>query len=141
MYYLAYGMNTNLEQMHWRCPAAKSLGSVVLRNHKLAFKGCCDVVHTEDSVVECALWDITPACEEALDMLEGYPNFYGKKEVKVKYKNKTIRAMIYYMRDVDKLSYPSSSYLKMVTEGYMDHDMSIDQIYRAIEEVDSVYYA
>ena len=141
MYYLAYGMNTNLDQMSSRCPAAKSLGSVVLPNHRLAFKGCCDVIVDENSTMECALWDITDECERALDILEGYPNFYGKKEVKVWHKGRKIRAMIYYMRDIDRLDFPGESYLNMVAEGYFDHGMDITQIEKAIEDVEDVYYS
>ena len=136
-FYLAYGMNTNLEQMEQRCPNAVSLGRVKLQDHKLVFKTCCDAVVSPGRVMECVLWSITDSCEQALDRLEGYPDFYGKKEVTVKYKNKPIRAMIYYMTDFYRSGLPGSSYLKMVTEGYIDHDLNVDQIYNAIDEVDS----
>lgn len=141
MYYLAYGMNTNLDQMSWRCPQAKSLGRVELPGYKLAFKGCCDIVEDKNSIMDCALWDITEQCEAALDILEGYPNFYGKKEVRVKYNGRRIRAMIYYMKSVDTLDWPSKSYLDMVAAGYLDHDMDLDQIEQALDEVENVYYA
>lgn len=135
-YYLAYGMNTNLNSMKMRCPEARSLGKVVLENHSLAFKGCCDIVRTPGKDMECALWVITDDCERSLDILEGYPSFYTKKEVKVNYKGRSIRAMVYYMRDVDQLDYPSGSYLNMVATGYLEHKMDLDQIQVALDQVD-----
>jgi gamma-glutamylcyclotransferase (GGCT)/AIG2-like uncharacterized protein YtfP len=134
-YYLAYGMNTNLAQMALRCPAAKSLGPVKLKDHKLAFKLFCDAVVSEGDSMDCVLWTITDRCEAALDRLEGYPDFYGKKEVTVFYQSKPIKAMIYYMTDFYKSSLPSEHYLKTVTEGYLDHNMNLEQIYHAIDEV------
>ena len=66
-----------------------------------------------------------------------YNYFYGKKEVDVVFKGRKLRAMIYYMTDFYRSGLPSASYLKMVTEGYIDHDLNVDQIYNAIDEVDS----
>ena len=139
MYYLAYGMNTNLGGMSRRCPKAESMGKVVLQDYILAFRGCCDIIHAPGQRMECALWNITSECEAALDILEGYPNFYGKKEVKVKYKNRTIRAMIYFMQDRDLLDFPSESYLQMVSKGYRQHNMDITQIERALSDVESEF--
>ena len=135
MYYLAYGMNTNKGQMAWRCPRARSLGKVDLDGYKLAFKQYCDVVPHPTSKTECVLWDITPECERSLDLLEGYPDFYGKKEVEVKYKGRKIRAMIYYMTDHYGFGAPSEGYLNMVVEGYRSHNMPIMQIVQALEDI------
>jgi gamma-glutamylcyclotransferase (GGCT)/AIG2-like uncharacterized protein YtfP len=134
-FYLAYGMNSNLAQMAQRCPAARSLGRVKLYDHKLSFKTFCDAVPTSGSVMQCALWSITEDCEQALDRLEGFPDFYGKKEVEVMYQGKLIKAMIYYMTDFYRSGLPSESYLRMVTEGYLDHNIDFEQIYHALDEV------
>lgn len=37
--YLAYGSNLNLEQMAYRCPTAKPVGQVVLKDYQLLFRG------------------------------------------------------------------------------------------------------
>lgn len=122
--------------MAQRCPSAKSLGSVVLDGHKLAFKHFCDAVADPQSQMVCALWDITEECERSLDALEGYPNFYGKKEVDVIYNGRKIRAMIYYMKDYYDYGIPSRSYLDMVVEGYRQHNIEVSQIVDALEELE-----
>ena len=134
-YYLAYGMNTNLSSMAIRCPAAKSMGAVTLKGYRLAFKHFCDVVADSDSQMQCVLWNITDDCERNLDVLEGYPTFYGKKEVAVQYGDRKIRAMIYYMANDDELAMPSESYLNMVAQGYSEHNINIIQIVTALEEL------
>jgi gamma-glutamylcyclotransferase (GGCT)/AIG2-like uncharacterized protein YtfP len=134
-YYLAYGMNTNLYSMSRRCPAARSLGKVTLKNYKLAFKGCCDVDFVPDDSMECVLWSITDACEKSLDILEGYPSYYGKKEVTVNWEGQKIVAMIYYMVDGSMYNVPSESYLEMVAEGYEDHGINLKQIVHALEHL------
>ncbi len=134
-YYLAYGMNTNLEGMRRRCPKAISLGSVILPDHTLKFKGCCDVEYTLGSDMECALWLLTDECEFALDILEGYPSYYNKKMVYVEKDGEIIQAMIYYMNPGHQLRIPSQYYLDMVVDGYDDHNMNVSQIEAALEEV------
>ena len=134
-YYLAYGMNTNLNSMRWRCPNAKSLGKVLLNDHRLVFKRFCDAELVPGHTMECALWTITEDCERSLDRLEGYPEFYNKKEVRVQWNNKTVRAMIYYMPPGFDLDVPSESYLNTVTEGYSQHSMDILQIVNALEDL------
>lgn len=140
MYYLAYGMNTNLDEMRRRCPLAHSLGTVTLTGHKLAFKGCCDVVEDQTTSMECALWEITDRCESALDILEGYPTYYDKKFVKVAYKGQTINAMIYFMQSGHELAMPGKGYLTTVMEGYQSHDIDIKQIKNALKEAEHAYY-
>lgn len=134
-YYLAYGMNTNKRQMSYRCPRARSLGAVTLKGHKLAFKQFCDAVVDPKSTMDCVLWDITPECEQALDRLEGFPDFYRKKEVDVKFNGRPIKAMIYYMTDHYKEAFPSEYYLSTVVEGYLEHDVSVDQIDQALDSL------
>ena len=134
-YYLAYGMNTNLSSMATRCPAAQSLGKVTLLGHKLAFKYFCDIESAVGREMECVLWNITEDCEQSLDATEGYPDFYGKKEVDVTHNGRKIRAMIYYMTGRDQPAQPSESYLNMVTQGYSEHNINIMQLVTALEEL------
>ena len=38
-YYIAYGSNLNLRQMKMRCPTAKVMGTSVIKDYELLFKG------------------------------------------------------------------------------------------------------
>lgn len=140
MYYLAYGMNTNLKEMSYRCPSAENLGAVVLPGYKLAFKGCCDIVEDSKESMSCVLWKITDRCEQALDLLEGYPFYYNKKFVSVNVGGTDVDAMIYFMQPGHKLALPGKSYLEMVTEGYRSNFITTRQIVRALEEAEHAYY-
>lgn len=134
-YYLAYGMNTNIEGMKFRCPNAIQLGKVLLPDHKLQFKYFCDATFESGATMECALWSITDECEKSLDRLEGYPDFYSKKEVSVSWQGKPIRAMIYFMPDGNHLDFPSEHYFQSVVEGYTQHNMNLNNIYTALDEI------
>ena len=130
--YLAYGMNTNVAQMASRCPNSISIGRVDIPNYRLVFRGVADIEESYGDTLQCVLWDITSDCEEALDRLEGYPDFYGKEYNDVTFGNKTYTAMIYKMigRNLG-YSTPNSYYQEMLEDGYADHGLEVDQIYGA----------
>ncbi len=82
--YLAYGSNLNVEQMKFRCPGAKVIGTAAIRNYELLFKGSrsgsyLTIEHKRGGKVPVAVWEVTPENERALDRYEGYPTFYYKK--------------------------------------------------------------
>ena len=132
MLYLAYGMNTNIDQMASRCPGSVSIGRVDIPDYRLVFRGVADIEYSPGDVLQTVMWDITPACEDALDILEGYPTFYTKKYLKVDVNGKMYDAMIYQMVG-DRLDYshPNSYYQQMLEEGYQDHGLELNQIYEA----------
>lgn len=133
IFYFAYGMNTNREQMARRCPAAQVVGPAVLPGYRFRFAGCADIVPAEGHAVEGVLWYITEECMAALDILEGYPHYYNSKEVLVKCGSEDYFAEVYYMNPGFGDDYPSQSYLDMVTEGYQQHGVSTQQITSFLE--------
>jgi hypothetical protein len=88
-------------------------------------------VYSPGDTVQCVLWDITKECEIALDMLEGYPEFYSKKFLPIEFMGHRTEAMIYYMVTQYYPSHPSISYQNMLEEGYIDHGLDVSQIYQA----------
>ena len=38
-YYLAYGSNLNIRQMKFRCPTAKIVGTAIIKDYELLYKG------------------------------------------------------------------------------------------------------
>ena len=132
MLYLSYGMNTNIEQMANRCPGSISIGRVDIPDYRMVFRGVADVEESYGDVLQTVMWDITPACEEALDILEGYPHFYTKIYLDVTFGNKTYQAMMYKMvGERSSYSHPSIYYQEMLEDGYRDHGLDLDQIYTA----------
>jgi hypothetical protein len=129
---LSYGMNTNIDQMAGRCPGSVSIGRVDIPDYRLVFRGVADIEYSPGDELQTVMWDITPACEAALDILEGYPTFYTKKYLNVDINGKMYEAMIYQMVG-DRLDYstPGMYYQQMLEEGYQDHGLDLSQIYGA----------
>ncbi len=126
--YFAYGMNTNREEMAYRCPGAMPMGRAILPDYRLEFKSFATIVPSPKETVEGVLWTITDSDESALDMLEGYPEFYDKKTVSVEHDNQSYIAMTYIMGPREQGYAPSSGYYSMVSEGYQAFGLSQRQL-------------
>ena len=126
--YFAYGMNTNKEEMAYRCPDAVPIGRAVLPGYRLEFKSFATIVPSPTEQVEGVLWTITDTDESALDMLEGYPEFYDKKIVSVEHDNQSYIAMTYIMGPREQGHAPSDGYYSMVSEGYQTFGLSQTQL-------------
>jgi gamma-glutamylcyclotransferase len=137
--YFAYGMNTNKEEMSYRCPGARALGRAILPGYRLEFKSFATIVPSPKETVEGVLWTITDSDESALDMLEGYPEFYDKKTVSVEHDNQSYIAMTYIMSPREQNCPPSDGYYSMVSEGYQSFGLSQTQLLdaknRSIQEI------
>ncbi len=125
--YAAYGSNMNLEQMGQRCPAAKVIGTGSVKDYRLTFRGSsrgvANIEHCIGREVPVVLWAITEACEEALDVYEGYPNLYKKQMIEVQVDGKLQEAMVYVMAERYRTmpAIPTSYYLGTIAEGYADN--------------------
>lgn len=128
-YYLAYGSNLNVEQMRYRCPAARVIGTAEIENYELLFKGSktgayLTIEPKKGSSVPVAVWDVTPQDEKRLDFYEGYPDFYYKKEMRVTVKGiktgkERIRnAFVYIMHEERPVGEPSLHYVRACMDGY-----------------------
>ena len=124
-YYLAYGSNLNVHQMKYRCPTAKIVGTAVIRDYELLYKGSktgsyLTIEKKKGSVVPVAVWEVTAADEHSLDAYEGYPNFYYKKNMKIRLSEtgKMIDAFVYIMHEERKLGIPTSVYVSTCKFGY-----------------------
>ena len=138
MKYFSFGMNTNRAQMAQRCPAARSLGAAVLYGHEFRFARHADIVENPDFICHGVLWEITADCELALDALEGYPNYYLKKQVRVFHNGHVEEAMTYYMTGDNPDGYPSDGYLTMLFEGYEEHGVNTTQLYSSLALIEQL---
>lgn len=138
-YYFAYGMNTNIREMTHRCPDAVCVGAAKIKNYRLVFRTHADIERSENNVICGVLWKITARCENSLDLLEGYPYYYDKRDFIVEV-DKPIEgmtnfvAMAYQMVDQNFYSPPSQHYVDCLVDGYVNNGVNVDQIYWALEE-------
>ena len=122
-YYLAYGSNLNLQQMAYRCPTAKVVGTTFLEDYELLFRGphasaVATVEPCKNSKVPVMIWEIQDKDEHALDIYEGYPHLYTKETVKVKLGRKSVEVMMYVMTEGRPLNLPSAYYYGTILHGY-----------------------
>ena len=134
--YFAYGMNTNQDEMAYRCPGAHSLGHARLIDHAFRFAVHADVVPCAGSYVDGVLWSITDQDLASLDQLEGYPIYYGRQQVRVSQGSRIVLAVCYSMQPGQPDTLPSTSYMDMVLEGYAQHRVPTDQLWNSVELVD-----
>ena len=137
--YFAYGMNTNKEEMSYRCHSSVSIGRAILPGYRLDFKSFATIVPSPIESVEGVLWTITESDESALDVLEGYPEFYDKKTVSVEHDGQSYIAITYIMGPREQGYAPSDGYYSMVSEGYQAFGLSQQQLLdaknRSIQEI------
>ena len=75
--------------MKFRCPTAKVVGTSVIKGYELLYKGSktgsyLTIEKKKGGVVPVAVWEVTARDEKNLDAYEGYPNFYYKKNMKIR---------------------------------------------------------
>lgn len=138
--YIAYGSNLNIKQMSNRCPDAILIGTGLIKDAILLFRGGYRVggVATIEPKngwrVPIALWKISAADERRLDRYEGYPHLYYKKEIKVMMNNGNMKNGMIYLMDsrYDKPSKPSDKYVETIFQGYNDCELDIGEFYDAL---------
>ena len=142
-YYIAYGSNLNIPQMRMRCPGARIIGTSVIKDYQLLFKGSktgsyLTIEPMEGAEVPVVIWEVTETDEKALDRYEGYPNFYYKKEMNLDIKGirtgKVRRrdAFIYIMHEERELGIPSWYYVNTCLDGYRSFGFNEKYLFDAI---------
>lgn len=143
-YYLAYGSNLNVRQMALRCPTAKAVGTAVIKDYELLFKGSktgsyLTIEPKVGSEVPVAVWAVESADEQRLDVYEGFPTFYYKAEIELPIRflksGKTLNrtAFVYIMHEERPLGLPSGSYVQTCLEGYRNFGFDESVLLSALE--------
>ncbi len=139
-YYIAYGSNLSVEQMAIRCPDAKIAGMAALKDWKLVFKLHADIVPCEGRVVPVLVWEISEKDEKNLDMYEGYPNYYTKRQMGIIMTDlqgqnpREVTAMAYVMTEGHPVRPPMQSYYNVLAEGYERFGFNPYQLELALKE-------
>ena len=143
-YYVAYGSNLNVRQMLMRCPEARRIGTSVIRDYRLMFKGSktgsyLTIEPEAGYEVPVGIWSVTDADEAALDRYEGYPHFYYKKELMLPIKGirtgivRNRKAFVYIMHEDRLLGTPSLRYMRICLGGYRDFGFDENTLFEAYD--------
>ena len=143
-YYIAYGSNLNLRQMKMRCPTAKVMGTAVIKDYELLFKGSktgsyLTIEPKAGASVPVAVWETTADDELALDRYEGYPTFYYKAEMTLPItgiksgKVRKRKVYVYIMHEERQIGMPTMRYVKTCLDGYRAFGFDENILYDAIE--------
>ena len=141
--YVAYGSNLNVEQMRYRCPDARVAGTAQLDGWRLMFKGSrrgyyLTIERQEGCMVPVGVWYVSEQDEASLDVYEGFPDFYYKKELDIwlreaeSSKVRQVQAFVYIMHESFALGRPADSYVERCREGYRTFgfdDALLDEAY------------
>lgn len=144
-YYLAYGSNLNVAQMQFRCPDAVVVGTAVIPDYELLFKGSLTGAYLtiepkQGSQVPVGAWEVSLADELKLDRYEGFPSFYYKKEIRIPVKDirtgktKLHDAFVYIMHEDKKLGIPTDMYVRTCLDGYKDFGFNPDFLLEAYDK-------
>ncbi|MDE5861201.1 MAG: gamma-glutamylcyclotransferase [Ruminococcus sp.] len=144
-YYIAYGSNLNVRQMARRCPTAKPIGTAVIHDYELLFKGSktgayLTIEKKKGRNVPVAVWEVTVDDEKRLDRYEGYPVFYYKTEMELPVKflktgeTKNITAFVYIMHEDRKVGIPSETYTGTCAIGYMNFGFDMEFLEKALKK-------
>lgn len=142
-YYIAYGSNLNLPQMRMRCPNARIIGTSIIDDYQLLFKGSktgsyLTIEPKEGGKVPVVVWEVTESDEVALNRYEGYPTFYYKKTMTLDVKGirtgkiRKKEAFVYIMHEERKLGNPSSYYVRTCLNGYQTFGFDEKYLYDAL---------
>lgn len=136
--YIAYGSNLNVEQMGFRCPAAKLAGTSFLKDWELIYRGSmtgayATIRRRKGKYVPVGIWEIKSADEAALDRYEGYPTFYQKKTLSFILDGKKQSGLVYIMRPDALPGIPSERYVNTVYQGYMDLNLDCRYLYESLK--------
>lgn len=137
--YIAYGSNMNIEQMQRRCPDSEIIGSGTLKGYEITFRGngktgVANIEKKKGGSVPVVVWNISRSDERSLDIYEGFPSLYVKKDVTVDMRGTKIKGMAYVMTEGHLHQKPSMFYLEIIANGYDSFGMDADPLLKAAVE-------
>ncbi len=135
--YLAYGSNINLEQMARRCPNSKVIGTAMIPDYELEFRGVATIVPKKGAQVPVLMWEIDQQDELNLNSYEGFPRLYRKEIFEMEVNGKMREGMAYLM-NYKGIAPPTSQYYNGIKKGYEDNGMDTKYLHDAL--VRSVEY-
>lgn len=133
--YFAYGSNISKKGMRHRCPGSKAIGTAILPDYRLTFRGVADVEPSLGDLVMGALWKCPPQDIASLDRYEGVRGgFYRKEVLTVQAEDGPVEALVYIMCPtlLDNQSLPSQGYFNTIRDGYIDFGLPFPSLSEAL---------
>ena len=140
--FVAYGAGLNRTDMAKHCPTAKLIGSAVLKNYRLSFRGSkagalATIEKAKGGSVPALLWEISPQDELALDRCIGVPELYRKATIRVRREGAPVDALIFILISGKPQNKPSAFYYSTLLEGYRAAGFDADILKAAVQDGDS----
>lgn len=135
--YLVYGSNINLEQMARRCPNSRVIGTAMIPDYELEFRGVATIVPKKGAEVPVLMWEIDQQDEINLNHYEGFPRLYRKEIFEMEVNGK-IREGMAYLMNYRGIAPPTAQYYNGIKKGYEDNGMDTKYLHDAL--VRSVEY-
>ena len=135
--YIAYGTNINLEQMAYRCPHSKVVGTSEIKNFELEFREVATIVPKENMKVPVLIWELDERDLPMLNKYEGFPSFYRQEKIPFEMDGKSYEGMAYLMNH-GTISPPSPQYYNTILQGYRENGLDESYLETALEN--SIYH-
>ncbi len=135
--YIAYGSNINLEQMAYRCPNSKVVGTSEIKGYELEFRGVATIVPKENASVPVLIWELDERDLPVLNRYEGWPRLYRQEKMQFEMDGKTYKGMAYLMNR-GTISPPSPQYYNTILQGYQEN--GLDESYLETTLENSIYH-
>jgi len=130
--YIAYGSNINLEQMAYRCPHSKVVGTSEIKDFELEFRGVATIVPKENASVPVLIWELDERDLPILNRYEGWPRLYRQENMEFELDGRTFEGMAYLMNR-GEISPPSQQYYNTILQGYRENGLDESYLETALE--------
>ncbi len=130
--YIAYGSNINLEQIAYRCPHSKVVGTSEIKDFELEFRGVATIVPKENASVSVLIWELDERDLPTLNRYEGWPRLYRQEKMNFELDGHSYEGMAYLM-NCGEISPPSQQYYNTILQGYRENGLDESYLQRALE--------
>ena len=130
--YITYGSNINLEQMAFRCPHSRVVGTSEIKGYELEFRGVATIVPKKGATVPVLIWELDNRDLPTLNKYEGFPSFYRQEKMPFEMNGKSYEGMAYLMNR-GTISPPSQQYYNTILQGYRENGLDESYLQTALE--------
>ena len=135
--YIAYGSNINLEQMKYRCPHSRVVGTSEIKGYELEFRSVATIVPKKGATVPVLIWELDDRDLPILNRYEGWPRLYRQEKMPFEMDGKSYEGMAYLMNR-GTISPPSHQYYNTILQGYRENGLDESYLETAFEN--SIYH-